>query len=103
MLDTRVLYAGKTAWDMPRELWLAPNGEDDPGLNGCPCFQIRLPSFEADGHCWRVGCTPGGGCCVHVRGDQTDADQLKRLLDAMDWYGEWQLHIGADCRDLEGG
>lgn len=73
-----------TAFEIDRSLL---SDEDD--LRPCPCFLIEQDGFTANGHCWR-SCTCNG-CCVHVTGDRAVASRLKELLDAMDWYGEWNL------------
>jgi len=69
---------------------------DADALSPCPCFSIDMPEFQAEGQCWRTGygACDHRGCCIHVlRGDVQVATRLKQLLDAMDWYGEWDLEI----------
>jgi hypothetical protein len=74
----------------------------DPNYEGsCPCFSVKEygrpyapAAIEIHGHCWRVDITHPG-CGLHVSGINrlgNDAvEHMKRLLDAMDWYGDWTV------------
>lgn len=70
---------------------------DSDALSPCPCFTLELPELEINGHCWRphdheLDPNADGRCCLHLtRGSLDDAVQLRRLLNAMDWYGDWTL------------
>jgi hypothetical protein len=59
----------------------------------CPCFMLTLDGTRLEGHCWRV-CHRCKGCGIHYEGDEETALRAKTLLDAIDWYGEWEVRKG---------
>jgi hypothetical protein len=66
----------------------------DPDYCGsCPCFTVYVNGTTLEGHCWRV-CFDCDGCGLHYTGNKAIAVHAKRLLDAMDWHGEWALKEG---------
>ena len=70
---------------------------DGDALGPCPCFHLELDALEIDGNCWRphgheLDPDTDGRCCLHLqRGSLDDAQRLRALLNAMDWYGDWTL------------
>ena len=59
----------------------------------CPCAEFELDGAHISLHCWRV-CHLCAGCGIHVlSGDRAAAERIKPLLDAMDWYGEWNIVV----------
>ena len=75
----------------------------DPEYTGsCPCAKIE---DEAEGitietNCWRTfqwyavqnAECDHQGVCAHLWGaDEAIAAHVKDVLDAMDWYGEWEV------------
>ena len=88
----------------PQEVWESTSGYDllalDPEYTGsCPCATYTGGGVRIEMNCWRTGqyYLGGGSCghrgaCVHLWGaDETIGHHVKRLLDDMDWYGEWEL------------
>lgn len=68
-------------------------------FDGCPCFELDLPGLYVRGHCWRI-CIHCRYCGIHASfsdpGSAAIVERLKELLDVMDWYGEWTLHVHPD-------
>ena len=93
----KALDAAESVYD------LKPFMDDGDDYSACPCFQIGLRGFRAEGHCWRTYLWRGGrgaathcaceGVGLHVWGDEETGRKLASLLTAADWYGEWPLVI----------
>ena len=66
----------------------------DPKYGGsCPCADLVLAEGTYELHCWRV-CSQCEGCGIHYEGSFVIARRMKRLLDAMNWYGRWSIQKG---------
>jgi len=68
---------------------------DPEYIGACPCASIEVDGARLELHCWRVD-MGHDGCGIHYEGPEgrAAARKVKPALDAMDWYGRWEIVEG---------
>lgn len=70
-------------------------GLDPEYIGSCPCATVTVDGERLEMHCWRT-CSECDHVGIHYEGNAgaAAAERVKPLLDAMDWYGAWELREG---------
>ena len=68
---------------------------DPEYIGSCPCARVVIDDQRLELHCWRV-CGKCQYAGIHYEGvaGRVVAEAIKPLMDAINWYGQWELSEG---------